>query len=310
MKTLITGSSGFLGSTLINDFGESFGDIVAVSRSLQYPQKRNVKSYSLDVTSPDFIDIVQENSPSAIVHTAARSIVRDCEQNPGEAFKQNIMATVNVLESARRLDTDIPVVVLETDKVYGQQPPESIPTSEDDPLLGSTPYEFSKVMTANICNFYRMYYNLKVYSLRPANLYGYWDKNKSRIIPNTFTKLLRNESPIVFTDSMDQLREYIYVNDVCDIIHRLIVQKPAPGAFNVSSGFVYSPFEIINMIIDIVGSNIKPSVVEKPFQFQEIQSQALKGDKLNKTVLGVQYTPIEMALEDMYIRIKTEGYGA
>ena len=309
MKTLITGSSGFLGSTLVNDFGQFFGDIVAVSRSLSYPTKRNVKNYAIDITSDEFINILQENSPSAIIHTAARSIVRDCEQNPGEAFKQNILATVNVLEGARRLSLDIPIVVLETDKVYGQQPAECIPTTEKDKLLGSTPYEFSKVLTANVCEFYRQYYGLRIYSLRPANLYGYWDKNKSRIVPNTFTKLLRDEPPIIFTDSMNQQREYVYVNDLCDIIYNLIVQQPESGAYNISSGTVKTPMEVINMIINVMKTDIAPVVVQKPFSFQEIQSQALRGDKLAKALPFTQFTNMEAALEDIYIRIRQEGYG-
>ncbi len=311
MKTLITGSSGFLGSTLVNDFAGSLGDVVAVSRSQQYVPRRGVKSYAADICSAEFVDIVQENSPTAIVHTAARSIVRDCEQNPAQAFMMNVQGTVNVLEAARKTGLDIPVIVLETDKVYGQQPPQNIPTKEDHPLLGWSPYEYSKVLTANVCDFYRGYYGMKIYSLRPANIYGYWDSNKSRIIPGTFTKLLRGESPIVYTDSKDQLREYVYVDDVCRVIETFIGGDHTPGAYNISSGIVKSPVEIIETIIATTGIDIPLTIVEKPFAFTEIQNQALAGGKLDSELgLPFKYTSLEYALAKMWNEIQERGYGA
>jgi len=309
-KTLITGASGFLGSTIINDFALYFGDIVACSRSFQPITNPRSKSYAVDVCSADFVDIVQENSPTAIIHTAARSIVRDCEQNPAQAFMSNVQGTVNVLEAARKTGLDIPVVVLETDKVYGQQPPENIPTSEQHPLLGFSPYEYSKVLTANVCEFYRNYYGMRVYSMRPANIYGYWDTNKSRIVPGTFTKLMCNQSPVVFTDSKDQLREYVYVNDVVEMIHRLMYVNAPPGAYNVSSGIVKSPEQVIKSIIDVTGIEILLTTIEKPFEFQEIQSQALNGEKLLDAVGGFTFTPMEDALEYMWEDILEKGYGA
>ena len=309
-KTLITGASGFLGSTIINDFAPLFGDIVACSRSFQPITNPRSKSYAVDVCSADFVDIVQENSPTAIIHTAARSIVRDCEQNPAQAFMSNVQGTVNVLEAARKMGLNIPVVVLETDKVYGQQPPENIPTSEEHPLLGFSPYEYSKVLTANVCDFYRDYYGMTIYSMRPANIYGYWDTNKSRIIPGTFTKIMRNESPTVFSDSKDQLREYVYVNDAVELIHRLLDVKAPPGAYNISSGIVKSAEEVIKSIINVTGTDIVQTTVEKPFMFQEIQSQALRGEKILDAVGGFIFTPMDVALEHMWEDILEKGYGA
>lgn len=310
-KTLITGSSGFLGSTLINEYALELGNIIACSRSVQQLPTHLAKNYAVDICSSDFVDIVQENSPTAIVHTAARSIVRDCEQNPAQAFMSNVQGTVNVLEAARKTGLDIPVIVLETDKVYGQQPSENIPTTEEHPLLGFSPYEYSKVLTANVCDFYRNYYDMKIFSLRPANIYGYWDTNKSRIIPNTFTKLIRGESPVIFSDSKDQLREYVYVNDVCDIIVKMINGEITPRAYNISSGIVKSPEQVIDLIKATMETDIPTTIIEKPFAFQEIQSQALNGDRLMNELNGLfSFTPMELALEFMWNDIQEKGYGA
>jgi UDP-glucose 4-epimerase len=152
---------------------------------------------------------------------------------------------------------------------------------------------------------------MKIFSLRPANIYGYWDTNKSRIIPNTFTKLIRGESPVVFTDSKDQLREYVYVNDVCDIIVKMIEGNITPQAYNISSGIVKSPEQVIDLIKGVMDADIPTTIIEKPFMFQEIQSQALNGDRLMKELNGsFTFTPMEAALELMWDDIQERGYGA
>jgi len=316
MKTLITGASGFLGSTIIEDYRSLFGNVIAMSRSMRVHDSSFVKTYAVDICDPTVTSLIQENAPAAIIHTAARSIVQDCEQNPAQAFMINVQGTINVLEAVRRMDTDIPIVVLETDKVYGQQPPENIPTSEEQPLLGNSPYETSKVMTAQVCDFYRSYYGLRIYSLRPANLYGYWDSNKSRIIPSTFTKLINNESPVIYTDSKDQLREYVYVDDLVLAIASLIRKEPKveAGAFNVSSGIVKSPEQVINLIKETMGSKVKTKIIKKPFKFNEINNQSLVGDKLSNALLPeesqpFQFTSMEIAIADMWGQIQDRGYG-
>lgn len=316
MKTLLTGASGFLGSTIIEDYRSLFGNVIAISRSQRRNDNAFVKSYAIDICDPAVTSLIQENAPSAIIHTAARSIVQDCEQNPAQAFMVNVQGTINVLEAARRMDNNIPVVVLETDKVYGQQPPENIPTSEEHPLLGNSPYETSKVMTAQVCDFYRSYYGMRIYSLRPANIYGYWDTNKSRIIPNTFTKLINKESPVIYSDSKDQLREYVYVDDLVLAIASLIRKEPKvePGAFNVSSGIVKSPEQVINLIKETMGSKVKTKIIKKPFKFNEINNQALVGDKLQKALITndagpFKFTTMEVAIADMWEQLQERGYG-
>ena len=309
MKTLITGSSGFLGTTLINDFSGSLGDVIAVSRSHKHYESPRVKSYATDICSPEFTDIVQENSPTVVVHTAARSIVRDCEQNPVQAFMVNVQGTVNVLESVRKMGLDIPVIVLETDKVYGQQPSQNIPTREDHPLMGWSPYEYSKVMTAQVCDFYRRYYDMKIYSLRPANIYGYWDTNKSRIIPNTITKFISGENPVVYSDSRNQLREYVYVNDACSIILSLASGRHDPGAYNISSGIVKSPEQVIDIIRKAGDYRLPTLYVDKPFSFYEINNQALSGRKLREQFY-VEFTSMEDAMKTIWTQINERGYGA
>lgn len=303
-NVIITGASGFVGSTILNDHAKRFGKIISVSRSeIQRVPNPHVKNYLADVCSDAFRDIVHSNTPTAVIHTAAKSIVRDCEANPHSAFQQNIMGTVNVLEAVRQTKQDIPVVVFETDKVYGEQPAENIPTNEQHPLLGRTPYEYSKVLASNVCDFYREYYGMKVYSLRPVNIFGYWDRNTTRIIPNTFNKLRNGINPIVHAGSERQIRQYVYVDDVVDIVCRLLTELPEPGSYNISAGITKNPFEVIDAVKYVSNINIDTIVEQKNFEFREILTQMIDGDKINR-LFDISYTPLEQALEAMWQRMK------
>lgn len=298
---LLTGASGFLGNTLINDFQKNFGNITAISRSFINYNNINVKNYTLDICDPLLNEIIERSQPTAIIHAAAKSTVKECELNPFETYKSNVLGTINILESVRKSCKDIPVIVFETDKVYGDQPKECEPTNETHSLLGNGAYGYSKVMMANACDFYRNYYGLKIYSLRSTNFFGYWDKNLSRIIPNTFYKLMNNQSPIVHEGSENQIRQYVYIDDVIMIIKQLLEIQPEVGAYNISGNYTRNPHQLIDEIKSVTGIN-KPTIIkEKDINFKEIQTQLINGTKL-KEVINIEYTPIEIALEKMWNR--------
>lgn len=304
-NVIVTGASGFVGSTILNDFADRFGNLVAISRSeIQRVPNPKIKNYLGDVCSDQVRDIIQSNTPTAVIHTAAKSIVRDCEANPHSAFQQNVLGTINILEAVRQTKLDIPVIVFETDKVYGEQPAERIPTKETDVLLGKTPYEYSKVLTANVCDFYRDYYGLKIYSLRPVNIFGFWDRNTTRIIPNNFNKLRNGVNPVVHAGSERQIRQYVYVNDVVEVIIRMLKESPAPGAYNVSPNITKNPFEVIDAIKQVTGINIDTIVEKKNFEFKEILTQKMDGSKLDSTFPDLQYTGFDAALQEMWARMR------
>lgn len=302
-NVLLTGSSGFLGTTLINDFQKDFGNIVAVSRSFINHENKNVKSYTLDICDNKLEEVFQRNQLTAVIHAAAKSTVKECELNPVESFRTNVLGTINVLEAARMCGTNIPIIVFETDKVYGDQLKECEPTDENCQLLGSGVYGYSKVMMSNICDFYRKTYGMKIYSLRSTNFFGVWDKNLSRIIPNTFHKLTTGQSPMIHKGSESQIRQYVYIDDVVKIVKLLIEIQPKEGTYNISSECTKTPNEVIDQIKKVTGINAPTVVKEKDVGFNEIQTQIIDGTKL-KNAININYTPFDIALEEIWSRYK------
>ena len=95
---LVTGSSGFIGSNFIKfliEKNKSFHGIdLKPSKYLKF------KNFSkIDLASPKKVNnFFKKNKPSSVVHLAAISGVNICHQNQDLAFKNNILATYNILK--------------------------------------------------------------------------------------------------------------------------------------------------------------------------------------------------------------------
>jgi GDP-4-dehydro-6-deoxy-D-mannose reductase len=68
--------------------------------------------------------------PNAVFHLAAQSHPTVSWQRPIETLETNIIGTANVLETVRRLDTDVRVVVAGSSAEYGTVDPKKVPVSE------------------------------------------------------------------------------------------------------------------------------------------------------------------------------------
>jgi CDP-glucose 4,6-dehydratase len=276
MKTLITGINGFLANRLIDFSGN---EVFGISRGDNYKtgQKRCTVFYG-DILDLEFMKrVISDNEIEVIYHCAAQSIVRIANTNPRYCFEDNVMGTVNVLEAVRQINPKIKIVVASSDKAYGEH--KELPYVENMALLPGDPYSTSKACGDLVAQSYAISYGLNVNIVRSANIYG-GDMNFSRLIPNTITKILKGEKPVIYSGVMDYKREFIFVDDVCrayDIISKNGVKGEA---YNVGTGEVYRVGDLINTICDIMNWTGGIDIVEK--SFPEITTQYLSCDKVKE----------------------------
>jgi dTDP-4-dehydrorhamnose reductase len=83
-KLLITGGSGKLGTALIKLF----------------PHSLHPTHEELDLSDREFVfKYIAMNQPSLVVHTAALTGVRDCEEDKPKAWKSNVLGTGNLVDA-------------------------------------------------------------------------------------------------------------------------------------------------------------------------------------------------------------------
>jgi CDP-glucose 4,6-dehydratase len=285
--TFVTGGTGLVGSWLIKWLVEANADVVCLVRDW-VPQSELVRSGLIDrvkvvrgdIRDRDILErIMGEYESDTVIHLAAQTIVTIANRNPISTFETNIAGTWNLLEACRRSPKVRQIVVASSDKAYGDQI--NLPYNENTPLQGQHPYDVSKSAADLIAHTYAKSYDLPVAITRCGNFYGGGDLNWNRIIPGTIRSILRGQRPIIRSDG-EYVRDYFYAEDGAAaymLLAEQLAKRPElkGQAFNFSNEIQASVREIVNKIIDLMGSDIEPDIQNEVTN--EIRNQYLSAEK-------------------------------
>jgi len=268
--TLITGATGLVGSWLVKRLLAARADVICLVRDW-IPQSELVRSGNLDLVKVVRGDIrdqdllertLGEYEINTVIHLAAQTIVTIANRNPISTFETNISGTWRLLEACRRSPVVKQIVVASSDKAYGDQP--ILPYDETTPLQGKHPYDVSKSCADLIAHTYAVTYGLPVAITRCGNFYGGGDLNWNRIIPGTIRSTVRGQAPIIRSDGL-YVRDYFYVEDGA-VANMVLAEKLAEHpelkgeAFNFSNELQITVLELVQKILTLMGSNMKPEI--------------------------------------------------
>ena len=291
----VTGATGLVGDWLVKRLLATGADVVCLVRDW-VPQSEMVRSRDIervkvvrgDVRDRDCLErSLGEYEIDTVFHLAAQTIVGIANRNAISTFESNIQGTWNLLEACRRSPAVKSIVVASSDKAYGDQA--VLPYSEDTPLQGQHPYDVSKSCADLIAHTYAVSYQLPVAITRCGNFYGGGDLNWNRIVPGTIRSALRGERPVIRSDG-NYVRDYFYVEDGAAAYMTLaeaLAKRPELGgeAFNFSNELQISVLDLVEQILDQMGSTLEPDVRNEANN--EIRHQYLSAGKARE-LLGWQ----------------------
>jgi nucleoside-diphosphate-sugar epimerase len=163
-KILVTGSSGFIGTNLVNRLKVLNVDVLGIDKKL--PIKKNLdvhKTCDLNDYS-ELLTVFEEYRPEIVIHLAART---DLDGSSLEDYKDNTEAVENLCEAIVQFG-DCSRVLFSSSMlvcVAGYKP------KSDIDYCPSTTYGHSKVVTENIINSYAE--QLPEYVIfRPTSIWG------------------------------------------------------------------------------------------------------------------------------------------
>ena len=263
-KIVITGGLGFIGSHLVEKLSED--NLVVVIDDQSTGKVENIKHLNLskidttlgDITSIDLDEIF--DGTDYVFHEAAVTSVQKSVDDPINSNEVNITGTLKVLEAAK--NTDVKKVVLASSSaVYGET--ESLPLGEDNPVNPLSPYAVGKATGELYCNVFSEVYGLPTVSLRYFNVFGPRQDPNSQyaaVIPIFIDKILKNESPVIYGDG-EQSRDFVSVKHVV-AANIMAAESKLTGAFNIGLGKSTTINQLVEMINEIIGKDVKP-VYEK-----------------------------------------------
>lgn len=191
MKFLVTGNNGFKG-TWLSIYLAALGHEVH-GYSLDYhPEGLSYKADPrhwlatqriADIRAKDDLRrAFQAVRPDLVIHLAAQPIVLDSIADPIGTFDVNVSGTINLIEEAAFVGTVSRVLIVTSDKVYGQRA-SSAPFTELDPLGGRDPYSSSKVCQDQIAQSFQSYgKGPEILIARAGNVLGGYDRGNHRLM--------------------------------------------------------------------------------------------------------------------------------
>jgi UDP-glucose 4-epimerase len=240
VKVLITGGAGFIGSHLADRLLDE-GHEVLVIDNYSTGRRDNLDERDGLTIVDDTIDdprAVEQGfasfGPDFVVHAAAS--YKDPDAWAADVAT-NALGTVNVVKATEAAGVER-LLYFQTALCYGTTPEEQ-PVTLSHPIRPDSSYAISKTAGEQ----YIEMSGLDFVSFRLANAYG--PRNISGPLPTFFQRLTEGKSVFV----MDTRRDFIYVDDLVDVVMQAVVDGKGHGHYHVSSGADFSIKELFDATI-------------------------------------------------------------
>lgn len=225
------------------------------------------------------------------VFAVAAFLTLPLSQNPQLGLAVNVQGQINVLEACRYRGVKR-VILSSSIATYGE-PDDSLVT-EDAPFRwqGLSPagvlYGCSKLIGENLLRLYHQRHGLGTVSLRYSSVYGerqhYRGVNALYII-ETYDRILRGERPTI-PDDGTEVHDYVHAGDVARANIMAMASDVSGESFNVCTGKATSLNELVDIVLKVTGSDLKPEYKNDPNAVRMTTSDTLNlsRDKIKEKI--------------------------
>ena len=262
-KFLVTGGAGFIGSNICKRL-VSQGCFVRVVDNLITGKKINLTGVmdKIEFVHADMGDSQVAQTAmkdiDVVLHQGALPSVPVSIDNPAATHKHCVDATFTLLLAAR--DAGIKrFVYAASSSAYGDAL--ASPKVETMPVSPLSPYAVAKLVGEYYCSVFYKIFDLETISLRYFNVFGPNQDPTSQYaaaIPAFVTAILKDEPPTIYGDG-EQSRDFTYVDNVVDAnLLAARAERTKGEVINIACGQAVTVNEIIDMINNLLGKNVKP----------------------------------------------------
>lgn len=269
-RVLITGGLGFIGSSLAHELIRQSAHVTIYDNGLgANPNLVNIKDIKQklvlvggDIREPDKIAQAVANQ-EIIFNLAGLSSHVESNRDPFTDMDVNCRGQLVLLEAVRNLAPNARIVFAGSRAQYGK--PDHLPVTEETPMRPVDMYGAHKLVGEHYHLLYHKHYGLQVTCLRKTNTFGprHQMKHANFGVQNFFIRQALDNEPITIYDEGNQLRDYVYVNDVVHAYLLCGITSEADGkVYLLGSGNPIKLIDYARLVVKLAGSG---SVTKVPF---------------------------------------------
>lgn len=295
-KYLVTGGAGFIGSHIAEELVQK-GHSVRVIDNFITGKKENIASFleRIDLIEGDIRDSEvckrAVEGMDFVLHQAALPSVPRSIKDPLLTNEINITGTLNLLLASRDANVQR-LVFASSSSVYGDDP--QLPKKEGVEGIPLSPYAISKRVGEMYCRVFSQGFGLSTVCLRYFNIFGPRQDPFSQYaaaVPNFITKMLKEESPVIFGDG-EQSRDFTYVSNVIEAnILASEANEVSGEVFNIAGGEKATVNSMVEKINEVLQKKIKPSYDDvRPGEIKHSFADISKARKVLKYEPSVSFS--------------------
>lgn len=257
-KIVVTGGMGFIGSHFVNKLNSEINDCeITVIDKLTYASNPNNINTQVKFIKEDICNLTELPDCDYVVHFAAESHVDNSIKDGRPFVRTNVEGTFNMVELALKVKGLKKFIHVSTDEVYGDMNDYGLEVSADEEfsLVGSSYYSATKASSDLIVQSAGRTFGLPYVITRTCNNFGE-NQHSEKMVPKIIKMIKNDESIPVYGDG-EQIREWIHADDNAKSIINIMLSDEVNQVFNIGSGYRITNNELIKIVSEIVGKDVK-----------------------------------------------------
>lgn len=303
-KYVVLGGSGFIGRKLVGKLSRDNHVLVADRvYSSEFETMKNISYMKFNFTEEEsFVPLLDE--ADTIIHLVSTLFAKDGTENLVTEVSANVLTTIRLLEDMVGRNVSL-LFVSSGGTVYGEGG--EFPAMEDDTNHAFCGYALTKMMIENTLELYKNQHGIRYQTVRLSNPYGFM-RNSGRmqgLIPIMVNRILHGE-PITIWGDGENIRDYIFIDDVVDAIAAVLNYEGKESIFNVGTGIGYSINEILNLVIEKLSPEKPPVIQYSSSRKCDVRKNVLNIERVTNCTGWKPNTGIEEGIELMIREFKTK----
>jgi len=262
MKLLVTGGLGFIGSSFIhywfrNHPNDSIINLDKVTYAANFKNVGEIKGrYDYSFVKGDICNAALVSrlvmDVDAVINFAAETHVDNSIKNPSAFIRSNVVGVYRILNAVKKNETRFHHV--STDEVYGSLGLNSDKKfTEESRYDPRNPYAATKAAADHLVKAYYNTYKLPVTISNCSNNYGP-RQHVEKLIPKTIINAIKNKPIPVYGNGM-QVRDWIYVEDHCSALEKILGRGEYGETYLVSADGEKRNIDVVRSLLKLLNKN-------------------------------------------------------